>query len=454
MDSPARFEGYRCSSCGAEFGAEGQRYLCPRDGGCLEVVLDLRRAREELAARGVQVEPGGAAGGAGGRRAAGAWGGEPSHWRYLPLLPVGDPGGAGTPFRAVGATPLYAPASLRARLGMPRLWLKDEGRNPTASLKDRASSLVLARGREVGAEVLVTSSTGNAGAALAGMAACLGVPAVILAPRTAPPAKIAQMLVYGARVVLVDGSYDQATELARGASEEPGWFCRNTGYNPFSAEGKKTAAFEIWEAWRRGELAAVRDAGGEARGAVASGEMRLSIFVPVGDGNIIAGLDKGFRDLVQAGLLERGPRLFGVQAEGSAAIASAFASGTETIRAVQARTLADSICVDLPADGLRALRAAARSGGAYLTVADQAILEGIAELGRAGVFAEPAAAAAWAGLRRALAEGRVGPQDEVLVLLTGSGLKDVGAAQRAAPAAPVIEPSLGALRSCLERMGL
>ncbi len=445
MDSPARFEGYRCSSCGAEFGAEGQRYLCPRDGGCLEVVLDLRRAREELAARGVQVEPGGAAGGAGGRRAAGAWGGEPSHWRYLPLLPVGDPGGEGTPFRTVGATPLYAPASLRARLGMPRLWLKEEGRNPTASLKDRASSLVLARGREVGAEVVVTSSTGNAGAALAGMAACLGVPAVILAPRAAPPAKIAQMLVYGARVVLVDGSYDQATELARGASEELGWFCRNTGYNPFSAEGKKTAAFEIWEAWRRGELAAA----GEA-----DGEMLLSIFVPVGDGNIIAGLDKGFRDLTQAGLLERGPRLFGVQAEGSAAIASAFASGTQTIRAVQARTLADSICVDLPADGLRALRAAARGGGAYLTVTDQAILEGIAELGRAGVFAEPAAAAAWAGMRRALAEGRVGPEEAVLVLLTGSGLKDVGAAQRAAPAAPVIEPSLGALRGCLARMGL
>jgi len=441
-----RFEGYRCSACGAEYGPEGLRYLCPRDGGCLEVVLDLRRARGELEARGV------AAGGAAG---PGAWGGEPSHWRYLPLLPVGDPGGGGTPFRAVGATPLYAPPALRALLGMPRLWLKDEGRNPTASLKDRASSLVLARSREVGAEVVVTSSTGNAGAALAGMAACLGVTAVILAPRTAPPAKIAQMLVYGARVALVDGSYDQATELARRASEELGWFCRNTGYNPFSAEGKKTTAFEIWEAWRRGELpggdgkASARPDGPRIGGASDAGEMRLAIFVPVGDGNIIAGLDKGFRDLVQAGLLESGPRLFGVQAEGSAAIASAFAEGRQSIRPVQARTLADSICVDLPADGLRALRAAARTGGAYFTVTDEAILESIAELGGAGVFAEPAAAAAWAGLRRALAEGLVHPEDAVLVLLTGSGLKDVGAAQRATPAAPVIEPTLVALRRCL-----
>jgi threonine synthase len=379
------------------------------------------------------------------RRDAASGAGEPSHWRYLPLLPVGDPGGGGTPFRAVGATPLYSPAALRARLGLPRLWLKDEGRNPTASLKDRASSLVLARAREVGAEVVVTSSTGNAGAALAGMAACLGVPAVILAPRAAPVAKIAQMLVYGARVVLVDGSYDQATELARQASEEPGWFCRNTGYNPFSAEGKKTAAFEIWEAWRRGEL----QAGEGGRGA---GEMRLAVFVPVGDGNIIAGIDKGFRDLIQAGLLERGPRLFGVQAQGSAAIASAFTAGTETIRAVRARTLADSICVDLPADGLRALRAAARTGGAYLTVTEEAILEAIVELGRAGVFAEPAAAAAWAGLGRALAQGLVQPEDAVLLLLTGSGLKDVGAAQRATAPAPVIEPSIAALRACLGRM--
>ena len=427
MARAARFKGYRCSACGAEYGPREPRYLCPRDGGCLEVVLDLRRARGELAAAGVAAGPGAPAG-------------EPSHWRYLPLLPVGDPGGQGTPFRAVGATPLYSVPDLRARLGRPRLWVKDEGRNPTASLKDRASSLVLARAREVGAEVVVTSSTGNAGAALAGMAACLGVPAVILAPRSAPPAKIAQMLVYGARVLLVDGSYDQATELARRASEELGWFCRNTGYNPFSAEGKKTAAFEIWEAWQRGEL-------GEAGGA----EMRLSVFVPVGDGNIIAGLDKGFRDLVQAGLLERGPRLFGVQAEGSAAIASAFAAGTETIRAVRARTLADSIAVDLPADGLRALRAAIRTGGAYLTVSDAAILQSIAELGRSGLFAEPAAAAAWAGLRRALAQGLVNAGEPVLVLLTGSGLKDVGAAQRATAAAPVIEPSLEALRACLAK---
>jgi len=445
-ESP-HFAGYSCSLCGTEYGSEGQLYLCPRDGGCLDVVLDLERARRELKASGLLRRAGrGAAGGAGS-----AWPGAPSHWRYLPLLPVGDPGGEGTPLRAVGCTPLYAPPALRARLGMNRLWLKDEGRNPTASLKDRASSVVLARAREVGAQVVVTSSTGNAGAALAGMAACLGVPAVVLAPRAAPPAKVAQMLVYGARVVLVDGSYDQATELARQAAGELGWFCRNTGYNPFTAEGKKTAAFEIWEAAERGELAGLGGpaASGRGRGRGEGGARPLSVFVSVGDGNIIAGLDKGFRDLAQAGLLERGPRLFGVQAEGSAAIASAFAAGTQTIRAVRARTLADSISVDLPADGLRALRAATRTGGAYLTVSDAEILAAIAELGGVGVFAEPAAAAAYAGLRRALAEGLVQAEDPVLVLLTGSGLKDVSAAQRAIAQAPIIEPTLSALKTLL-----
>jgi len=441
------FTGYRCSSCGAEYGPEGPSTLCPKDEGCLEVVLDLARARRGLREAGWLRR---AARPAGGRAAgaAAAWPGEPSHWRYLPLLPVGDPGGGGTPLRAVGCTPLYAPPSLRARLGLPRLWLKDEGRNPTASFKDRASSVVLARAREGGASVVVTSSTGNAGAALAGLAACLGVPAVILAPRAAPPAKVAQMLVYGARVVLVDGSYDQASALARQAAEELGWFCRNTGYNPFSAEGKKTAAFEIWEAAARGEIEGL--VCGPAAHARSRGPSRaLCVFVSVGDGNIIAGLHKGFRDLEGLGLLEGPPRLFGVQAEGSAAIASAFAAGTETIRPVRARTLADSISVDLPADGLRALRAAVRTGGAYLTVSDAELLQSIRELGREGVFAEPAAAASFAGLRRALAGGQIQAEDPVLVLLTGSGLKDVRAAERAVGQAPVIEPSLQALKTLL-----
>ena len=178
-------------------------------------------------------------------------------WRYLPLLPVSDPGGLGTPLHAAGWTPVFAPPRLRAEQGLSRLWVKDESRNPTASFKDRASAVVVARAREIGAEVVVTASTGNAGAALAGMAAAVGQKAVIFAPRSAPPAKIAQLLVFGAQVLLVDGSYDDAFDLTIQAAQEFGWYCRNTGYNPFTVEGKKTAALEIWD-WHQKNRADVR----------------------------------------------------------------------------------------------------------------------------------------------------------------------------------------------------
>ena len=407
------FVGYTCSVCGAEYAPGAVTYTCPKEGGNLDVSLDVSRLRRELSPD--QFGPGG----------------EASLWRYLALLPVDDPGCTGTPLRSAGWTPVYAPAGLRGKLGLERLWVKDEGRNPTASFKDRASALVVARARQIDARVVITASTGNAGAALAGMAAAAGQEAVILAPRTAPPAKVAQLLVYGAKVVLVDGSYDDAFDLSVVAAEEFGWYCRNTGYNPFTAEGKKTAGFEIWEQILRTQAL----------------ERPLCVFVSVGDGNIISGIHKGLRDLQALGWLEQMPRLFGVQAFGSAAVANAFQSGGETIVPVKADTLADSISVDLPRDGLRAVRAARQTGGSYVLVTDAEILAGIAELGPAGIFAEPAGAAAWAGLRAALRDGLIGPQDPVLVLNTGSGLKDTRAALRAVAEAPVISPAMPALRN-------
>jgi threonine synthase len=295
------------------------------------------------------------------------------------------------------------------------LWVKDESRNPTASFKDRASAIVLARGREIGAEVIVTASTGNAGAALAGMAAAIGHKAVIFAPRTAPPAKIAQLLIFGAKVYLVDGTYDDAFDLTIQASDEFGWYCRNTGYNPFTAEGKKTAALEIWEWMENLQPGLLKP---------------LSVFVSVGDGNIISGLHKGFKDLMQLGWMERIPRIFGVQAEGSAAIAQAYYAGTEKITPVTAKTIADSISVDLPRDGVRAVRAARESGGGYIIVGDEAILSAIAELGRIGIFAEPAGATAYAGLIKAIQSDLIKPDEPVLVINTGGGLR-ICAAMRA-----------------------
>ncbi len=406
------FIGYRCSLCGSEYLPEQARYTCPQDGGNLDVVLDEAALRRQFQPEDLTS-----------RR-------DNSLWRYLPLLPVADPGGEGTPLRSAGWTPLYAPAALSSALGLERLWIKDEGRNPTASFKDRASAIVVARARQIGAGVVVTASTGNAGAALAGMAAALGQRAIIFAPRTAPPAKVAQLLVFGAQVILVDGNYDAAFDLTVQAAQEFGWYCRNTGYNPFTLEGKKTAAYEVWEqVLLRQDFA-----------------RPLAIFVSVGDGNIISGIHKGFKDLAALGWLPQMPRLFGIQAEESAAVANAFMAGTEQIVPVQATTLADSISVDLPRDGVRAVRAATQTGGAYLTVPDREILAAIAELGRVGIFAEPAGAAAFAGLRRALAAGVIDPRDPVLVFNTGSGLKDTRAALQAVGAAPVIEPSMAALR--------
>jgi threonine synthase len=268
------------------------------------------------------------------------------------------------------------------------------------------------------------------------MAAAAGQKAVIFAPRTAPPAKIAQLLIYDAKVLLVDGNYDQAFDLSIAASNEFGWYCRNTGYNPFSLEGKKTAAFEIWESLIR----------------LKSFASPLAVFVSVGDGNIISGLHKGFKDLQALGWLESMPRIFGVQAEGSAAIANAFKAGVEVITPVAAATLADSISVDLPRDGVRAVRAASETGGGYLTVSDDDIIAALADLGQVGIFAEPAGATSYAGLKEALNQGMVSRADPVLVLNTGSGLKDVKAAMQAVSPAEIIEPSLSALEQALNRI--
>lgn len=411
-----RFIGYQCSVCGERYSPEQVTYLCPRDGGVLDVLLDWENIRKEMDPQSLRASR------------------DFSMWRYLPLFPVEDPGHHNTPLRAVGWTPLYRPRKLARELGLATLWVKDESANPTASFKDRASALLIARAEQIGAEVIVTASTGNAGAALAGMAAAVGAAAVIFAPKTAPPAKVAQLLVYGARVFLVEGNYDDAVALSQQAAEEFGWYCRNTGYNPFTAEGKKSAAFEIWE-----QLLVPENPAG-----------RLCVFVSVGDGNIISGLHKGFRDLEALGWIKRSPRIFGVQAEGSAAIANAFAAQNEDIRTVSAETLADSISVDTPSDGLRALRAATQTDGAYLTVSDGDILAAIPALGSAGIFAEPAGATAFAGVRKALESGLIMKDDPVLALNTGSGLKDVAAARRAAGEAPVIEPNLRALKKALE----
>lgn len=414
-----KFTGYRCSLCGAEYLPGQVTYTCPTDGGNLDVILDYEGIRKKYQADDFTCRD------------------DPSLWRYLPLLPVNSPNAEQTPLGQAGGTPVFALTQPAEKLGLKHLWLKDESRNPTASFKDRASAIVVARAREIGAEVVITASTGNAGAALAGMAAAVGQKAVILAPKTAPPAKVAQLLIFGAKVLLVDGTYDDAFDLTVKAADEFGWYCRNTGYNPFTAEGKKTAAFEIWEWWQT------------SQNTLKPKNSPLTIFVSVGDGNIISGIHKGYKDLLELGWIDRLPRIIGIQAEGSAAISNAFHAGTEKIIPVSATTLADSISVDLPRDGVRAVRAARETGGTYVTVSDEQILSAIAELGRVGIFAEPAGATAYAGLVSAARSGVVSESDPILVVNTGSGLKDVRAAMQAVQAAQIIQPTLKDLKRAL-----
>ncbi len=421
----SKFTGYRCSLCGTEYLPGQVMYTCPKDGGNLDIELDYEAIRkkyhyEDLTSRD-----------------------EPSLWRYAPLLPVHVPKGEATPLHLAGWTPVFKLPRLAQKLGLDHLWLKDESRNPSASFKDRASAIVVARAQELKSEIIVTASTGNAGAALACMSAAIGQKAIIFAPKSAPPAKVAQLLVFGAKVILVDGTYDDAFDLTVKASQEFGWYCRNTGYNPFTAEGKKTAAFEIWEWW----MEAHRD--WHKQDSPLDNHPPLTIFVSVGDGNIISGIHKGFKDLLALSWIPNMPRIIGVQAEGSAAISNAFHANTEVITPVSAKTIADSISVDLPRDGVRAVRAAQETEGTYITVSDDEIIKSITELGTMGVFAEPAGAAAYAGLVKATGSGVVRSDDPVLVLNTGSGLKDIKAAMQAVVEAPIIEPTLAAVKKLL-----
>jgi threonine synthase len=316
------------------------------------------------------------------------------------------------------------------------LWVKDDGRNPTASFKDRASAIAVVKAQERQAGVIAVASTGNAAAALSGLCASLKQPNVIFVPETAPQAKIAQLLVFGSTVILVKGSYDAAFELCLQAAAEYGWYNRNTGYNPYMTEGKKTVSLEICEqlGWQAPDR----------------------IFVSVGDGCIIGGVHKGLKDLLALGWIDRMPKLMGIQAEGSAYLYQAWKNQEDVLTKppIPAQTIADSISAGLPRDRLKAMAAVTETAGAYLTVTDEEILAAIPALARGcGVFAEPAGAAAYAGLLKAVAQGLVAPDERVVVINTGNGLKDVASAMQAVgqtgPQPYRIGPSLDELKKVM-----
>jgi len=359
--------------------------------------------------------------------------GQPGMWRYRALLPLDFD--APVPPLFIGGTPMYANTKLASRFGVKQIWLKDDSRNPTASFKDRASALVVARAIHEGREVITTASTGNAGAALSGVAASVSMPNVIFAPATAPPAKVAQLLAYGSTVLLVEGTYSQAFDLCLEATAEFDWYCRNTGYNPYTQEGKKTVSYEIAEQFSMLQY-------GDSPGTFKAPDR---IFVSVGDGNIIAGVHKGFKDMLALGWIDTMPTIIGVQAEGSASFYHAWKNNIDPadIQPIDAQTIADSISAGLPRDRVKAMRAVTETGGFWMTVSDDEILHAIPDLAQStGIFAEPAASAAFAGLVKAADEGQLPNDEHVVVLVTGSGLKDVDAAKKAVSEAYRIQPRL------------
>ncbi len=414
MGEPTSF---RCLGCRREYGPWTVDHVCPRCGpvaGALEVLYDYHLL-------GRRLSPG-----------AFPEARQLSLWRYEPLLPLSAE--YAVPLRA-GWTPLYACPILAAELGLGSLWVKDDTVNPTASCKDRGTAVTVAAARKLGRGALVCASTGNAATSTAGFCAAAGIPCYIFVPRTAPRAKLAQLLAFGAIVFPVDGTYGEAYDLANQAAEKFGWYNRSDGQNPMVVEGNKTAALEVWEELNR--------------------DLPDFALVAAGDGSVVAGIAKGFEELVKVGLAERAPRVYGVQATGAAAIAHAFAryqEGKPVLPAESgAETIADSIRVGKPQDALRAVLAVAETEGGFVTVTDEEIVGASQELARrTGVFVEPSGAAPYAGLLRLLSDGTIPPRARVVLFATGSGLKDPEGALRGVEMPEVIPPTMEAVAKAVE----
>ena len=355
-----------------------------------------------------------------------------SMWRYRPFLPV-EPDSPPTPLR-VGWSPLYPAPRLAQVLGLKALYIKDDGQNPTSSLKDRASAMAVVKAREAGADTIACSSTGNAASSLAGNAAAAGLHTYIFVPARAPKGKVAQLMTFGATVISVQGSYEETFELSKQAIDRWGWYNRNAAINPYLSEGKKTVTLEIMEQlhWQVPDY----------------------IALSVGDGCTIAGAWKGLKDLCAAGFIDRLPRLISVQAEGCCPLNRAIQTG-EPWRPMEENTLADSIAVGVPRNADKALAAIRESRGLAVTVSDEEILEAMRLLGRTqGVFGEPAGAAGTAGVKKAVELGLIPAGSTVVSIVTGNGLKDVQSGIQAAGEPMLVRPDMDCLLSAFAQRSI
>jgi len=382
----------RCLHCGKEYDPSEVEYTCPHCGdrmGTLEIVYDpdylkktiKKEHYEEFSPKGI--------------------------WQFEELLPIRENGWR--PPLLVGNTPLYDSTNLAGKLGVGKIFIKDDGRNPTASFKDRASAVAVAKAVEKGYDTLFCASTGNAASSLSGLCAASGLESYIFVPASAPTAKLTQLQVYGANVIPIDGSYDEAFDISMKIGLKENWYCRNSAINPYLLEGKKTGALEIAVQlnWKLPDF----------------------VFVSVGDGTVLSSFYKGFMDLKEAKLIDKMPTVVGVQAEGADAVIRAYEKGEPfEPEDISAFSVADSISVGKPRDFLKACLYTKRNNGLFVRVSDEEILDSIIELARTtGVFAEPAGATAFAGFKKLHRKGLFTDSTRVAIVITGNGLKDLKA---------------------------
>ena len=377
---------YQCTLCNNIYSKESDYYTCPDCGekGILDVVYDYKAMQETVNKEYFRTVR------------------EDSMLRYVPMMSIDIPN---YEVLRVGITPLYKSNRLGGDLGLDSLYIKDEGVNPTGSSKDRASLVACLKAIELGYETICCSSTGNAASSLAGNAAKLGLKSIIFVPKRAPLGKLTQLAMYGSTVVKVDGDYKETFNASKKAIEQFNLYNRNAAINPHLVEGKKTVALEISEQMHFQNIDYV--------------------LVSVGDGCIIAGVYKGFYDLFRLGIIEKIPKIIGVQSSGCDPFYQAYINNTE-VKEQEENTIADSIAVGIPRNPVKAMNAVKKSKGFYMTVTDEEILDAIKELGnKEGIFAEPAGATATAGLIKLVKENKIPKDSTIVTIVTGNGLKDL-----------------------------
>jgi threonine synthase len=400
----------RCRECGKTYGVQPLSY-CDECFSSLEVAFDLDYARSRFTRESIASGP-------------------LNMWRYRALLPIADDY---TPQTPVGLTPLVEAPRLGAHIGGRKLYLKNDAVcMPTLSFKDRVVAVALANAQAFGFDTVGCSSTGNLANAVAAHAARLGLKTYILVPSDLEPAKILNTLVYGATLVRVDGNYDHVNRLCSQIAERYNWGFVNVNLRPYYAEGSKTVGFEIAEqlGWRLPD----------------------NVVVPMAGGSLITKIRKAFDELIALGLVEnKQVRFFGAQATGCSPIAKAVKNNTEQIDPQRPNTIARSLAIGNPADGVYAARAIRGSGGWAEDVSDVEIVSAIQELAETeGIFTETAGGVTTAVTARLYAHGRIQPDELTVACITGNGLKTTDVLHGAYDQSRSIRPRLSDFEAYVE----